>query len=66
MKERIKKWLHRATFIIILICSIITCINSFDNSREYYAIEVLDMLELQENSIMNQLDSIMVMLESLN
>lgn len=59
LKECLLWFLILGTFI----CAIITCINSFDNEREYYTIEKIDEIQLQLNNIEEHLRYIEIKLE---
>lgn len=58
MKEKIKKWLYRAGFIIILFCSVVSCFNSFNNAVEYEILDDIEEMKLSMDYISHHLDSI--------
>ena len=58
MKEKIKTWLYRAGFLIILICSVVSCFNSFNNAVDYEVLEKIEEMRMSMDCISLQIDSI--------
>ena len=58
MKEKIKKWLYRTGFLIILFSSVVSCFNSFNNAVEYEILDDIEEMKLSMDNISHHLDSI--------
>lgn len=58
MIEKYKKWLHRAGFLIILFCSVVSCFNSFNNAVEYEILDDIEEMKLSMDYVSHHLDSI--------
>ena len=58
MKEKIKKWLYRAGFIIILFCSVVSCFNSFNNAVDYEMLEKKEEMRMSMDCAFHHIDSI--------
>lgn len=58
MKEIIKKWLYRAGFLIILFCSVVSCVNSFNKGVEYEVLEDIKEMKMSMDCVFHHIDSI--------
>lgn len=46
MKESIKMWLYRAGSFVSLFCSVVSCVNSFNNEIECKTLEEIQEMRL--------------------
>ena len=53
-KEILRNWLYGVAILIILISSVISCMNSFNNSVEYETLEKVYEIEMILDNLANQ------------
>lgn len=63
MKSSIKKWLYRIVVLVILLSSVASCFNSFNNSLDSDTLEKVDEIQQEVDYLTRQLDSIEMMLQ---
>lgn len=63
MKSSIKKWLYRVVVLVILLSSVASCFNSFNNSLDSDTLEKVDEIQQEVDYLTRQLDSIEMMLQ---
>lgn len=58
MKEKNKIMLYRAGFLIILFCSVVSCVNSFNNEVECKVLEEIGEMRISMDCVLRHIDSI--------